>query len=170
VRRQPRGNNDGEAGDHLLLSKAFLFVLLALAVAGCDDWMLGTYSSTPNEVGVMGVDRYEFRGDGTLIRTAVMGCGEKQREVREEYKWRAEGPSLMIVADIREGDSVEDWHIRRGEACNTIEVERVVGEKVQGTFSLRLGAVCMYELPPCEINCEACDTKWCDEPPPECED
>jgi hypothetical protein len=155
----------------LLLSKSCALLLLALAVVGCDaDWVLGTFSTTPNEVAVVGVDRHEFREDGTLIRTLVTRCGEEQQEVREEYKWQSDGPSLVIVADVREGDSVEDWHIRQGAVCNTIDVERVAGGEPRGTFTLRRGAVCLYKLPPCEIECEVCDTKWCDEPPPECED
>ncbi len=157
----------------MLLSKSWRLLLLALPlnVVGCNaDWALGTFSSTPNAVGVVAVDRHDFREDGTLIRTLVTRCGEEQQEVREEYKWRSDGPSLVIVADVREGDTFEDWHVRQGEVCNTIDVERVSGGQVRGTFTLRRGAVCLYELPPCDINCEACETGWCDEPPPECED
>jgi hypothetical protein len=164
----------GGKRDHVLLSKSCRLLLLALTVAGCDaDWVLGPFSNRyvpSHEVGLASVARYEFREDGTLIRTVVTGCGDKKQEVREEYKWRSDGPSLVIVADVREGDSLEDWHIRQGEACNTIDVERVAGGAVTGTLTLKRGAVCLYELPPCDINCEACETGWCDEPPPECED
>ncbi len=146
--------------------------MLALSLAGCDSggWFLGTFSHVPNRVGLVSLVRYEFRDDGTLIRTEVRGCREDQQEVREEYEWRSAGPTLVIVSDVRDGDRLEDWHIRRGHVCNAIEVERVSGDEVTGSFTLSRGALCLYELPPCEINCEACDTGWCDEPPPACDE
>ncbi len=158
----------------MLLSSSRRLLLLAVGLSACDagspDWVLGTFSNQPNAVGLTSIVHYEFREDGTFARTQVRGCGDNPQELYEEHQWRRVEDSLVVVGIVREGGAVEEWRVRPGETCNLVEVEQVSNGLVRGTLTLERGAVCLYELPPCEINCESCATEWCDEPPPPCDD
>jgi hypothetical protein len=165
----------------MLVKKRCGFLLPVLSVLGCgsdvestSDWMLGTFSnrSVPdNTVGLTSVVRHEFREDGTLVRTIVRGCGADRQEVVEQYDWRRDGDALVLVTGVQEGDSFEEWRITPGDACDTLEVERLQDGVVWGSFTLMRGAVCMSELPPCGgVECPSCETVWCDEQPPTCDD
>jgi len=153
------------------VSKSCRLLVLALVVGGCgsevearSDWVLGTFSDHyVNDTTISGLNRYHFREDGTLAET------RNQEELLQEYKWSRAGEWLVIV-DVPEDSIHDEWRVVPGETCNFVDVNPIQYGKVAGSFTLSRGAVCMKELPPCQygLQCETCETDWCDEPPPPC--
>jgi hypothetical protein len=157
--------------------------LLAVALSGCSkveadaesDWMLGTFSARypgDSTIGLASVGHYEFLEDGTLKEVAVVGCQANQEEPVREYKWRRDGDQRVIV-DVPPPDNevFQSWIIIPGEDCNSVQVHMIQDDEVEATITLWRGAVCLWELPPCEAgSCPSCVTDWCDEPPPACEE
>jgi hypothetical protein len=156
-------------------------LVLALAATGCgsevtepNDWMLGAFSSRnvkDRSPGLSALGQYHFREDGTLTLLAITNCAENREKLMEEYTWSRAGSSLVLV-DMPEGAIHEEWRVTLGETCNTMQVNPIQDGEVDGRFTLWRGAVCMKELPPCEegYECETCETAWCDEPPPPCDE
>ena len=166
------------------MSEACRLLLLALAVAGCSseaestsDWMLGTFSNSslraPTYGAVPSVAHYEFREDGTLAVSVLLGCGTNQAELLHEYKWWRDGDSQVIVEiPPPENEVFQAWIITRGEDCNTLQVHQIQHGDPVGGPTLHRGKVCPGDLPPCKeeyVECYSCGTVWCDEPPPACE-
>jgi hypothetical protein len=134
--------------------------------------MLGTFSTrgVPHRsVGLTSLGHYIFHEDGTLEEIAITGCEENQEELLQVYEWSRAGDALVIV-DMPDGDTFEEWLVTLGDTCNTLEVDQIQDGESSGGFPLTRGAVCMKELPPCPegTSCDSCETVWCDEPPPPC--
>jgi hypothetical protein len=164
----------------MFVSTARGVLVLALAAVGCStevtestDWMLGTFSSRfvgDRPIGLSALGQYHFREDGTLALISITNCGENREEPFQEYKWSRAGNWLVIV-DMPEGDIFDEWRVTPGDNCNSVEVDQVQYGAVNGKFTLARGAVCLKELPPCEEgDCATCETAWCDEPPPPCDE
>ena len=68
---------------------------------------------------------------------------------------------------------VDEWTLERGDSCNVLEVTKWLNGGVFETSRLNRGDLCLQELPPCDppgSQCDRCETIWCDEPPPPCDD
>jgi hypothetical protein len=163
--------------------RAPLVLALALVAVGCgqvdspdqpSDWMLGTFSDRnvkDRSVGLSSLGRYVFHDDGTLDVIAIIDCEENEERPLHRYTWSRVGDALVMV-DMPEGDIYESWRVTPGEDCSTLHVEQVQhGDPIEGPTLLR-GEVCMKELPPCPegTSCETCETVWCDDAPPPCDD
>jgi len=167
------------------VSKLCCLLVLTIAVAGCgeevvkpegsSDWMLGIFSNRnvrDSTNGIASVGHYEFREDGTLAEVAITHCEENREELLHEYEWSHAGDSLVIVDDPKPESDIDQWLVRPGEACNTLQVDEVQGGQAYPGFTLWRGAVCMKALPPCgeAIECPSCETVWCDELPLPCDE
>lgn len=162
-------------------------VLLSLA-AGCgpaveekgdSDWMLGTFSDSFTGGHVLSVDHvehYEFREDGTLTVTQLVGCASNVVDSVLEYEWRRDGDSKVIV-DVPdpEGEFFQRWVVSPGFDCHSLRVNKIQVDAIQYGVDeerrLSRGTLCMMELPPCgSPECATCGATRCDEPPPACEE
>lgn len=140
-----------------------------------ETWMLGTFSN--RAPGLTSQDsaltHYEVHADFRFLIVDVTGCGENIATVREEHRWESTADDVIEV-DVQDEESVLDaYRVRRGPSCDRVSFEQVFGPEISGPDNFPRGAVCMRDLPPCgpdEVECDSCETIWCDEPWPECDD
>ncbi len=155
------------------LLPTLLLVGCSSEVEGTSDWMLGTFSNTrvnDQSIGLASLGRYEFRENGTLVLLGITHCAENREELVQEYRWRRDGDSQVIVEVPEPENTVfQTWVVTLGKDCNTLKVDQIQDGESRGGFTLWRGAVCMQDLPPCDgVECPSCETVWCDEPPPAC--
>lgn len=175
------------------LSSRTTLALIALALVACGpevhdkpDWMLGTFSDRSvrdASIGVTGVAHYEFLDDGTLLKGGVSECEANIESEPATYAWKRTSEETIVVNLPSTGSGVDAWEFHPGAYnadpdvesdwyCNKLRWDEVRnGVGVVGTTYLQRGAVCMKALPPCEegTSCASCETIWCDDAPPECE-
>jgi hypothetical protein len=138
------------------------------------DWMLGTFSDPGpglRSAGPIGLRHYEFHDDGTLSVIGVTECGDNNEELRFEAEWVQQGQDEIVV-ELPEEDAIDAWLITPAPECGSVQVEWLQEGAVENTTSWTRGIVCTRELPACAegTSCESCETVWCDEPPPPCDD
>lgn len=165
-----------------LIQRCSLFALLWAGACGPDTaqestWMLGTFSAPGVGMrNVAGVTYYEFREDGTLIRSGIELHGTMEAETEPvEYTWARLGDDLIEVQLPEPHGWVDRWHVSPASSCDQIQLYGLHGDSnvKYGGNSLYRGNVCIGGAPgPCPIgsNCDSNITVWCDEPPPPCDD
>lgn len=168
----------------MLMSKQCSALVLAMAAMGCgpeshdkaDEWMLGTFSTVAvpfSDLNLNAVRHYEFREDGVLVRGGLSDCGEEEI-TPEEFTWERVGDNVIEVVLPASGSGIDAWRFTVGSDCDVLFDDLRAGQPLGDPSVLYRGAVCLQALGPgCqpgETECNSCESIWCDEPPPECDD
>lgn len=127
------------------------------------DWMLGEFSATKTEGEVRNdLDRIEIRADGVARFQSVFVCCGMCNNLSDatEVAWERDGEHAILVW-LYGVDEPDHLRIEYGD-CNTITVHTVSDGAALGSREMHRGAMCLTDRP-CEgVECDPCQTAWCE--------
>jgi hypothetical protein len=136
------------------------------------DWMLGEFSITEFEGRLTNnLERLEITSDGFARFDSVYLCCGMCNHVDEgkEVTWQMDGDDAILVWLYGEGDP-DHLRIEFGD-CNTISVHRISNGQDHTSYEMHRGMMCLKDRS-CgeEIECDPCETVWCEgEAPASCD-
>lgn len=136
------------------------------------DWMLGLYSREyPGQLdhNVNSGRHYEIRSDGTFVVTGTHRCGTVELP-RENHTWKRVADDAIEVQFTGSAEERLPWRITPGADCNEILVQQSTETDSYPPSPIVRGAVCVRPEQGCTEGECFCETYWCDEPPPACDD
>jgi hypothetical protein len=150
-------------------SSQCLVMFAALTLSACGpgevteppppDWMLGEFSGTNIEGYVTSaVERLEIRSDGVARFYATYSCSHVSEGT--EVPWEMHGDDAILVWLHGVGDP--DYFRIEFDDCNTISVHTISNGEDFSSFDMYRGMMCLKERS-CEgIECDPCETIWCE--------
>lgn len=157
-----------------------LAVLAALTLSTCGpgevpeppppDWMIGEYSSFHTAgLTTHDVERLAITADGLARFYSLGGCCDTCNDDGggDEFAWQMDGNDVIIWI-YGEGDS-SHYRVTHVD-CNTISIHTIHDGEEVVSYEYHRGEMCLKALP-CEgVECDPCETVWCEgSPPPSCE-
>jgi hypothetical protein len=134
------------------------------------DWMIGEYSGfdiagLPTD----DVERLAITADGFASFYSLGGCCDMCNDDGggDEFPWQMDGDDVIIWI-YGEGES-SHYRVTHVD-CNTIAIHTIHDGEEVNSYEFHRGEMCLQDLP-CEgVECDPCETVWCEgSPPPSCE-
>ena len=139
-------------------------------------WMLGVFTESGWSVGgeTTTVINVEFLPDGEMVRRTVTGCRDVSRKERTDtFRWTLL-ESGEIEVEYFDGEETSYSTVRRvgcDREVDALEWE-TYRESPPTTFTTTLwrGEMCLEHDKNAQHGDPTCETVWCDEPPPPCQE